>query len=90
MPAGSSEKVHVDGPGISGDLGSYELTRLMTDVMTTPSRWTFSWYDLGLSPSPQRKKQISRGGFGWWRAAGMGFIAHRASSPAAMAGVSSR
>jgi hypothetical protein len=29
------EKVHVDGPGISGDLGSYELTRRMTDVMTT-------------------------------------------------------
>jgi hypothetical protein len=28
-------KVHVDGPFISGDLGSYELTRLMTDVMTT-------------------------------------------------------
>lgn len=27
------EKVHVDGPGISGDLGSCELTRLMTDVM---------------------------------------------------------
>jgi hypothetical protein len=28
-------KVHVDGPDISGDLGSYEFTRLMTDVMTT-------------------------------------------------------
>jgi hypothetical protein len=27
------EKVHVDGPGVSGDLGSCELTRLMTDVM---------------------------------------------------------
>jgi hypothetical protein len=29
------EKVHVDGPDISGDLGSYELARLMIDVMTT-------------------------------------------------------
>ena len=29
------EKVHVDGPGISGDVGSYELTRLMSDVMAT-------------------------------------------------------
>ena len=28
------EKVHVDGPGISGDLGSRELTRLMADVIT--------------------------------------------------------
>ncbi len=27
------ERVHVDGPDISGDLGSYELTRLITDVM---------------------------------------------------------
>jgi hypothetical protein len=27
------EKVHVDGPDISGDVGSCELTRLMTDVM---------------------------------------------------------
>ena len=27
------ERVHVDGPDISGDLGSCELTRLMTDVM---------------------------------------------------------
>jgi hypothetical protein len=27
------EKVHVDGPGISGDVGSYGLTRLITDVM---------------------------------------------------------
>jgi hypothetical protein len=25
----------VDGPGVSGDLGSCELTRLMTDVMAT-------------------------------------------------------
>jgi hypothetical protein len=32
------EKVHVDGPGISGDLGSYGLTRLMTDVMTTTEK----------------------------------------------------
>jgi hypothetical protein len=29
------ETVHVDGPDISGDLGSYELTRLMTSVMVT-------------------------------------------------------
>jgi hypothetical protein len=56
----------------------------------SPSAWMFSWYDLGLSPSPQPKKQISRGGFGWYRATGIGFIAHRASSPAAKAGVSSR
>ena len=28
-------KVRVDGPDISGDLGSYELTRLITDVLTT-------------------------------------------------------
>jgi hypothetical protein len=26
------EKVHVDGPGISGNLGSCELTRLMIDL----------------------------------------------------------
>ena len=25
----------MDGPDISGDLGSYELTRLITDVVTT-------------------------------------------------------
>ena len=31
----AGEKVHVDGPDISGDLGSYEITRLITDVMTT-------------------------------------------------------
>jgi hypothetical protein len=30
----NGEKAHVDGPGISADLGCRELTRLMTDVMT--------------------------------------------------------
>jgi hypothetical protein len=50
----SGEKAHVDGPGISADLGRHELICLMTEVMST-------WADTStsaLSPRPARADQL--------------------------------